>query len=66
MSARPMKLWLSPKRPWIWLRRLFGEFCRKGQEQDRIRADDLLRQKGEKRSTRYYPTDKLKDILKNA
>ena len=29
-------------------------------------AEDLLRQKGEKRSTRYYPTDKLKDILKNA
>ena len=29
-------------------------------------VEGLLRQKGEKRSTRYYPTDKLKDILKNA
>jgi ATP-dependent DNA helicase RecG len=28
-------------------------------------TEGLLRRKGEKRSTRYYPTDKLKDILKN-
>ncbi|MGA9350777.1 MAG: hypothetical protein WBW48_18505 [Anaerolineae bacterium] len=30
------------------------------------RDEGFLRQEGKKRGTRYYPTDKLKNILKNA